>query len=300
MLVTRLQFMLIRDKKVHDETVSYYSADDIAAAKSLQFLTGFPKYFRPLLDLLIQIYDYVCSLHEELTFLLRSRLTMVKGLYIVTRYVPFLLLITDLYLYFTPIETPNKCQTVITIYSFFFVLRTYALWNNNRTVLIAMLSAFFIVVDVVQAVAVASVVVDFATVDASHVTISAIPGIHGCYRSSSFVRVSIMFILLLAFQLGLISLTIIRAVQSWRVVNGPLYDILVKHNIFYYTCALLLTAVNVLTQMLFSQTAYRFVCEVLQFFILAILATRMHLFLWQIDRQMHGSEALVHISMSDM
>ncbi|KAG1835767.1 hypothetical protein DFJ58DRAFT_820585 [Suillus subalutaceus] len=241
------------------------------------------------------IYDYACSLHEELTFLLRSRLTMVKGLYIVTRYVPFLLLITDLYLACSeriyPFPEIYTCSCLI--HPVFFVLRTYALWNNNRTVLIAMLSAFF-------AVTVASVVVDFATVDTSLVTISAIPGIHGCYRSSSFVRVSIMFILLLAFQLGLISLTIIRAVQSWRVVNGLLYDVLVKHNIFYYTCALLLTAVNVTTQMLFSQTAYRFVCEVFQFFILAILATRMHLFLWQIDRQMHGSEALVHISMSDM
>ncbi|KAG1884099.1 hypothetical protein F4604DRAFT_238940 [Suillus subluteus] len=248
-------------------------------------------------------YDYACSLCEELTFLLRSRWTMVKCLYIITRYVPFLLLITDLYLYFAPNENPNKCQVVVIIYSclsvisivcseFFFVLRTYALWNNNRIVLVAMLSAGF-------AAIVVSIVVDFVTVNASHVTTSAIPGIQGCYRASA-VQVSIMFILLLAFQLGLISLTIIRAVQSWRVVNGPLYDILVKHNIFYYTCALLLTAVNVLTQMLFSQTAYRFVCEVLQFFVLAILATRMHLFLWQIDRQTHGSDGLMYIPMSDM
>ncbi|KAG1835770.1 hypothetical protein DFJ58DRAFT_735512 [Suillus subalutaceus] len=181
----------------------------------------------------------------------------------------------------------------------FFVLRTYALWNNNRIVLVAMLFAGFFVVDAVQAAVVVSIVVDFVTVNASHVTTSAIPGIQGCYRASA-VQVSIMFFLLLAFQLGLISLTIIRAVQSWRVVNGPLYDILVKHNIFYYTCALLLTAVNLLTQMLFSQTAYRFVCEVLQFFVLAILATRMHLFLWQIDQQTHGSDALVYIPMSDM
>ncbi|KAG1835768.1 hypothetical protein DFJ58DRAFT_750060 [Suillus subalutaceus] len=280
------------------QTVSYYSADDIATAESLQFLA-----YTSASMATFWTYDYACSLQEELTFLLRSRWTMVKSLYIITRHVPFLLLLNDMYLYFTPNENPNKCQTVISIYSclsiisvacseFIFVLRTYALWNNNRIILRVMLSAFF-------AVVVACVVLDLTTADASHVTISAIPGIQGCYRSSA-VQVSIMFILLLAFQLGLISLTIIRAVQTWRVVNGPLYDILVKHNIFYYTCALLLTAVNVLTQMLFSQTAYRFVCEVLQFFILAILATRMHLFLWQIDRQMHGSEALVHISMSDM
>jgi hypothetical protein len=281
------------------QTDSYYSADDVATAKSLQFLA-----YTSASMATFWTYDYACSLHEELAFLLRSRWTMIKGLYIITRYLPFLLLITDLYLYFALNENPNKCQMVMSVYSclsvisvacseFFFVLRTYALWNNNRIVLTVILSAFF-------AVLLASIVVDFVTVHASHVRISTIPGIQGCYRASSAMQVSIMFLLLLMFQLGLISLTIIRAVQSWRVVNSPLYNVLVKHNIFYYTCALLLTAVNVLTQMLFSQTAYRFVCEVLQFYVLAILATRMHLFLWQIDRQMHGSDAFVYISMSDM
>jgi uncharacterized membrane protein len=157
-----------------------------------------------------------------------------------------------------------------------------------------MLSAFF-------AVAVTSIVVEVVTVNASHVTIGAIQGIRGCYRTSSVIKASITFILLSAFQLGLISLTLIRAVQSWRVVNGPLYDVLVKHYIFYYTFALLLSALNVLTQTLFSKIAYRLVCEVLQFYILAILATRMHLLLWQIDRQTHGSGSdAVYVTMSDM
>ncbi|KAG2102310.1 hypothetical protein BD769DRAFT_179156 [Suillus cothurnatus] len=282
------------------QTDSYYSANDVTTAKGLQFLM-----YTSLSMATFWIYDYVCSLHEELAFLLRSRWTIIKALYIITRYAPFLLLITDLYLYFTQNENPDKCRMVISIYSclsivsvacseFFFVLRTYALWNNNRTVLTAMLSAFF-------AVAVTSIVVEVVTVNASHVTIGAIQGIRGCYRTSSVIKASITFILLSAFQLGLISLTLIRAVQSWRVVNGPLYDVLVKHNIFYYTFALLLSALNVLTQTLFSKIVYRLVCEVLQFYILAILATRMHLLLWQIDRQTHGSGSdTVYVTMSDM
>jgi hypothetical protein len=173
------------------------------------------------------------------------------------------------------------------------MLRTYALWNNNRIILVVMLFTLFAVV--------VATIVDHVTVDASYVTISAIPGIRGCYQTSAD-RIYIMFILLLGFQLGLVSLTIIRAIQRWRVVNGPLYDILVKHNVVYYACAMLLTVVNVLTQKLFSQSAYRFVCEILQLFVLAILATRMHLSLWQIDRRTHGSgsDALVDIYMSDI
>jgi hypothetical protein len=43
---------------------------------------------------------------------------------------------------------------------------------------------------------------------------------------------------LTTLSLGLVSLTLIRAMQEWRAVNGPLYNILVKHNIFYYACGL--------------------------------------------------------------
>ncbi|KAG1810981.1 uncharacterized protein BJ212DRAFT_1377335, partial [Suillus subaureus] len=31
-------------------------------------------------------------------------------------------------------------------------------------------------------------------------------------------------------------LTLIRAIQSWRINPSRLYVVLVKHNIFYYTC----------------------------------------------------------------
>ncbi|KAG1732070.1 hypothetical protein EDB19DRAFT_1304899 [Suillus lakei] len=217
---------------------SYYSADDVATAKGLRFLTYISASMATFWT-----YDYACTLHEEWTFLLRSRWTKVKCLYIITRYVPFLLLVTELYLFFTPNENPDKCRMVISIYSylsvisvacseFFFVLRTYVLWDNNRIVLTAMLSAFL-------AVVVASTGIDFGMVGASQVTISAIPGITGCYRTYSGVQVfAICFLLVFVFQLGLVFLTLIRVVQSWRTVNGPLYDILVKHNIFYYTCGL--------------------------------------------------------------
>ncbi|KAG1751936.1 hypothetical protein EDD22DRAFT_850671 [Suillus occidentalis] len=266
------QLMLIRDKK----------------AKGLQFLADHQNYSRLLLDFLIQLYGYVCSLHEEWTFLRLSRWTKVKALYIITRYIPFLVLITDIYQFFAPNETINRCRMVINIYALFFVLRTYALWNNNRILLAVMLSALFLVIDAVQAGTAASLIIDILTIGTSHVTISTIPRITGCYRTSSGVQISVTYLLLLAYQLGLFSLTIIRAIQNWRVVNAPLYDVVVKHNIFYHTCGLLLSAVNVLMQTLFSQTAYRLVGEVLQYFIFAILATRMHLYLWQIERQTHG------------
>ncbi|KAG2113380.1 hypothetical protein DEU56DRAFT_191527 [Suillus clintonianus] len=248
-------------------------------------------------------YDYACSLHEEWTFLLRSRCTKVKGLYVITRHAPFFFLAAELCQYFTPNGNPYNCRIPSNFYSvlsiisvacseLFFVIRTYALWNNNRIALAAMLSAFLVA-------AVGFLVIFSITVITSQVATIAIPGITGCYQTStSFLF--IQFLLLFAFQLGLISFTLIHVIQCWRTTNGPLYAILVKHNIFYYASGLFLSAVNVLISMLFGHSIYHPILKDCECLILAILATRMHLHLWYTDLDAHGSDALGMIFLSDM
>ncbi|KAG1741984.1 hypothetical protein EDB19DRAFT_1827907 [Suillus lakei] len=261
------------------------SADDVrvAAAWNLRYsaLSGagcvlgrlVPIYSRLPFNIFIQIYDYVYSLHGQWTFLLRSRWT-------------------------------KKCRTLINICSCFtaislccseciFLLRIYALWNNDRIVLVTMMSTLF-------ATIVPFIGIWFTAVAASGVMASAIPGIQGCYLSSRSSLLFMSFILVFVFQPGLISLTLIRVLQSWRSDNGPLYAILVKHNIFYYACGLFLSAMNVLVPILSSDPTYTTFLETLQVFVLSILATRMHLHLWNIDQHMHGSDALVYMSMSGM
>ncbi|KAG2123066.1 hypothetical protein DEU56DRAFT_64879 [Suillus clintonianus] len=271
-----------------------YSADDIAAASSLQIssyiFTSMATFWT---------YDYVCSLGDEWTFLYRSRWTKVKVLYILTRFVPFFLLIGHLYLNFSSDEEHNNCQMLNYICVCFavisavcsesiFVLRTYALWNNNKIVLAAMLSTFLVL-------AVGIVSVCFAANATSPAKVSAIPGITGCYQTSGSVELYVPFLLLFVLELGLLSLTLVRAVQSWRTANGPLYTILVKHNIFYYACGLFFSAVNVFTSLLLPY-AYNHAFQDFQLIILAILATRMHLYLWNFDWHLHTTGALVLIS----
>ncbi|KAG1790747.1 hypothetical protein EV424DRAFT_1355198 [Suillus variegatus] len=273
-------------------------ADEIAAAKSLQYL-----------GLSVDSDILVCC--SKWTFLRQSRWTKVKVLYIIARYVPFLFVITDIFLNFAPNEDTRKCKILVYIYSSFFVLRTYALWNSNKIVLVAMLSALF-------AVMASFIGICFSAIVTSYVTTSAIPGITGCYRSSTRVQFFLPFLLLFTFQLGLVSLTLIRAVQTWRTSNSDIYAILVKHNIFYYACGLFLSAANVLAPIIFSdvrkrpytgryvtdiphtQAVYYSLLEDLEAFVLALLATRMHLHLWHIDRYVYSSEIFACISMSDM
>ncbi|KAG2344917.1 hypothetical protein BDR05DRAFT_998918 [Suillus weaverae] len=249
------------------------------------------------------IYDYVCSLDEEWMFLRQSRRTRVKVLYIIARYVPFLFVITDVFLNFAPNENTKKCKILVNIFSSlgvislacsecFFVLRTYALWNSNKMVLVAMLSTLFTII-------VSFIGICFSAIATSHVTTSAIPGITGCYRSSTSVQFFLPFLLLFVFQLGLVTLTLIRVFQTWRTSNSAMHTVLVKHNMFYYICGLFLSAVNVLAPTMVSDPIYYSLLEDLQAFILAILATRMHLYLWHTDRHVHGSEIMC-VSMSNM
>ncbi|KAG2114246.1 uncharacterized protein F5147DRAFT_20074 [Suillus discolor] len=275
-----------------------YSANDIIAARSLQVYTYLYTSMATF-----WIYDYACSFHQEWTFLLQSRWSKVKGLYLVARYVPFLLLAGHLYMNFIPNENSDKCQLLNNICSCFslisvfcsecfFVLRTYTLWNNNKIVLATMITTFI-------AVVISSISYAFATTATAPWTTSGIPGITGCYQSSSVVQLFIPFLLLIGLEFGLLSLTLIRAIQSWRSSNSRIYAVLVKHNIFYYACGLFFSGVNVFTLLLFHY-GYQAMFEDFQFVILTILATRMHLHLWHTDRHAHGSSAFVCIPMSDI
>ncbi|KAG1824066.1 hypothetical protein DFJ58DRAFT_751298 [Suillus subalutaceus] len=60
------------------------------------------------------------------------------------------------------------------------------------------------------------------------------------------------------------------------------------------------SALNVLVPVIFPDSPYHSFLEDFEVFILAILATRMHLRLWHIDNTKHDGDALLYISMSDM
>ncbi|KAG1895854.1 uncharacterized protein F5891DRAFT_1193668 [Suillus fuscotomentosus] len=93
-------------------------------------------------------------------------------------------------------------------------------------------------------------------------------------------------------------LTLIRAIQNWRINQSRLYVVLVNHNILCMRFSALgnehlrIAAPPGLLPILFFN---------FQFTILAILATRMHLHLWQVNQHPHGSTSvLVHIPTSDI
>ncbi|KAG2071260.1 hypothetical protein BDR04DRAFT_1117858 [Suillus decipiens] len=254
-----------------------YSSDDIAAARSLRFST-FIMFHQYIYVSMVTFWSY-----DYWTFLLRSNWSKVKCLYIVARYLPFILLTTNLYMIFTPNETSGKCRMLANIDLGFFILRTFALWDNNKILLAVMVFTFSVFL-------IASFSIAFTTTVPTAYAASAISSIAGCYQSSTSSVLFVPFLLLTVFELALMVLTLICAIRSWRINSSRLYTALVNHNIFYYACGLLFSVMNIFTLLLF-QYSYRTILHDFQFIILAILATRMHLHLWQISRPAYGSGA---------
>ncbi|KAG1738228.1 hypothetical protein EDB19DRAFT_2025439 [Suillus lakei] len=235
---------------------SKYSPDAVAAARSLQIFA----YIYTLMAT-FWIYDYACSIREEGKFLLCSRWSKVKFLYVVTRYVPFLLLAALSYVNLVPDETLDTCQFVTNVHlalgtialvgsECFFILRTYVLWNSNKVVLTVMLSTSavscmqyrsFAMRTKYQAMTVGSAVVGFSATATAPFETSSVTGSTGCYQSSDSGKLSVPFLLLVGFEL---------MCYIMRVVC--------------YT--------------------YRGMFQDFQIIIHVILATRMHLHLWHADR----------------
>ncbi|KAG2139581.1 uncharacterized protein EDB93DRAFT_1252996 [Suillus bovinus] len=272
-----------------------YSTEDIAAARSLQFTSYIYTSMATFWT-----YDYACSLDEEWTFLLRSQWTKMKGLYIVARYLPFILLATDLYLTFIPNENPGKCRMLDSISSgigmllvicseWFFILRTYALWNNNKILLVALVSAF-------SSFLVASIIIAFATtVPAAHAT-SAVPGITGCYRSSTNYKLFIPFLLFSVFELGLLILT---HTCHTKLADTPKSYVRCPTKPQHILLCMRFSVLD--SEHLHIAVSPRFLPDYFgRFMILVILATRMHLHLWQTNRHGRGSVAFTDIPMSDI
>ncbi|KAG1734167.1 hypothetical protein EDB19DRAFT_1174871 [Suillus lakei] len=252
-----------------------YSIDAVAAARSLQVFTYIYASMATFWT-----YDYACSIREEGIFLFCSRWS--KGQ--------------------VSTSLPNTCQFVNNICSClsmilivcsecFFILRTYVLWNDNKVILAAMLSTF-------AAVIVGSTVALFSATTTAPFETSSIPGITGCYQSSGSMRLFVPYLLLFGLELMIISLTLTCAIRNWRTTNNRLYVVILKHNVFYYACGLFFSAVNVLTSLLLDY-AYSGMFQDFQFIIHAILATRMHLHLWHVDR--NGDPSIfTSIALSDL
>ncbi|KAG1850274.1 hypothetical protein C8R48DRAFT_727663 [Suillus tomentosus] len=181
------------------------------------------------------VYDCFLTLDREISSIHSSPWKIGSILYVMTRYMPAFVLCIHLCMNYLPNENIVTCKLLHSIWFLaaalciagaegIFVLRTYALWGNKKFILSIMLSTVlcFAILDVIMTM-----------------TISRRLDLHlsdigdGCYSLSRDTMSAYPWTLLVAFELEIIALTMIRVYREYRR-GCPLLEILLQHNIFYF------------------------------------------------------------------
>ncbi|KAG1745273.1 hypothetical protein EDB19DRAFT_2023735 [Suillus lakei] len=214
-------------------------------------------------------------------------------LYLVCRYLPFVLLAANTYQVLQPALPLSLCSTYFEINSWLegitlvaaecmFILRTYAIWGRSRRILIILLCSF---------VAILIPVFYIMTSFGNSVQLSEppIPNITSCYNFGESRIIVAAYILLIVGEFEIMFFTLYRSIKHYKSLanENHLLSILIQHNIFYFICGLVFSLLVILTIGLLpcvygDMTSKRY--QSLQVTVHALLVTRMHLELWKSDR----------------
>ncbi|KAF8834101.1 hypothetical protein BDN67DRAFT_1006190 [Paxillus ammoniavirescens] len=269
-------------------------------------------------------FDYFCQLEDEVTFIWSRRDWSVgKVLFVLTRYIPFIIIPLILCAIFATNLDVHTCETLlyittileivaITLSEVIFGLRAYAMWNRNRAVLVTYCC--------VAIVYVAVVVFMFQSFLPS-VTFgeSPIATISGCYKTSGNSLVFATFVVIMLVEVVTTALTLYPAFQHFRHTPNSLSQNMARGGVFYCvtmfsTC---MSVANVLLILLFPvrlpalpfflfphlylQIQYGDMFTIYQTVMHTVLATRMQLHLRKVDQHTYlvdrfAEESLVQMS----
>ncbi|KAG2068354.1 hypothetical protein BDR04DRAFT_783476 [Suillus decipiens] len=229
------------------------------------------------------VYDLVTNLADELDYLLGSRMTLAKGLFLACRYTPFVICALHIRMALLPgveacpwLAEINMLFLVIILLcaEYIFVLRTYALWNRDRRIRIALLvlySAFFCGTTIL--------VVEYGLqLKMANFTPS-------CYSNTPISAhfIILPYIGLLLLEIEIVGLTFYRMIRFYRATRCRLLTLMSQYSMGYILAGLLFTVVNIAT-ICFVPGYYGPALEVSQIVAQGLLATQMQLDLWKLNR----------------
>ncbi|KAG2355323.1 hypothetical protein BDR07DRAFT_1426544 [Suillus spraguei] len=215
----------------------------------LEFQNGFV----PVSLVVLWGYDCFLTLDREVSLIYGPPWKKGSILYVMTRYSPVFLLCVHLYMIYLQSERIVTCKFLHTVWycvaalcvacaEGIFVLRTYALWGNKRSILALMLST-------ILCLGILDVIITMTISKRLELQLSDMGG-------------------------GL--LTMIRVYWAYRERGCLLLDILLQHSIFYFVTGLTLSVVNILAIEYFI-FSYSDIFATFQIIMHTIVVTRMHL-----------------------
>ncbi|KIK83523.1 hypothetical protein PAXRUDRAFT_832052 [Paxillus rubicundulus Ve08.2h10] len=185
-----------------------------------------------------QIFDYFCQLEDEVSFIWNRRGWGIgKVLFVLTKYIPFILIPFTLFSTFAANLDVHTCAVllyIIVVLEAFaialsdvtFGLRAYAMWNRNKTVLV-----------VYCCVAIAHVAITAFIFQSffSSVTFGEppLPIISGCYRISANSVIFASFVVVIFTEAVTTALILYRAFRHFRHTPNALVQNMTRDGFFY-------------------------------------------------------------------
>jgi len=221
----------------------------------LSALVQFVQHQRLVMDYMfisasaVYIYDYFLTLHLEIKLIWRARWSYTTILYFLIRYTALLSIILVLYNQLVPDLSANRCQKTFTVSAYLLVcqisiaeavlaIRTWAIWNRNKIIGIA-LAARIPSMLVVELVFVNRFLHSLQHADPPY------PGFRGCFNTRAQRSLWQNYTMLTVAEAALLILMIISAFRSYRRGNNnELSYIIHRDGILSYVFLFCITVVN--------------------------------------------------------
>ncbi|EPQ53184.1 hypothetical protein GLOTRDRAFT_131464 [Gloeophyllum trabeum ATCC 11539] len=185
----------------------------------------------------ILVYDYLCTLDDEVEYVWKSRQTLGTVLFFLNRYTPFIDTFVSLNL-LTARHSREECErnfkvvlwliTLGTLISeSILCLRTYALWERRRSIGMTLAIVYGLIFS--AGVGVVSLEADSLVYEDPPE-----PGVAGCFLRHASAIVFIDYVLVLVAETIMAILTVIKAVQHLRHTRSPMVVTLYRDGILFY------------------------------------------------------------------
>ncbi|KIJ12978.1 hypothetical protein PAXINDRAFT_14193 [Paxillus involutus ATCC 200175] len=226
-----------------------------------------------------------------------------KNLFMLTRYIPFIILPLTLCSSFAANLDVHICETLLYIFAILetaavtlseviFGLRAYAMWNRSRAVLVIYCCVAIVYVAVVVFILQSFLPsVTFAE--------SPIAMIAGCYKTSGSSVVFAGFVVIILTEAVTTTLTLYRAFRHFRHTPNALIQNMTRDGVFYCVTMFSMSVANLLIIFLVPME-YADMLTVYQTVMHTMLATRMQLHLRKVDQHTYLVDRFAEESLAPM
>ncbi|KAF5363312.1 hypothetical protein D9756_000205 [Leucocoprinus leucothites] len=172
----------------------------------------------------ILILDWLLTFDLEVSLVWKSRWNIMKGLYLLARYLPFVDVTLALLHQFSDTLQASQCQQMYEAQSWIFVsgaalveiifsIRTWAVWKQGTRCTLGLIITFFVIW---TGVVVANVLYLKGTSHGS----SLAPHLIGCFMTKSSPILFVGYILLMLYDAFLLTLMVIRGLSIFRAAGA--------------------------------------------------------------------------------